>query len=340
MGRRRLSRQGTRGDEKGRSTLLAGALVLSHMQRPARDADSREDGELCEEGMVRMTREVIVGVDGSAPALAAVRWAAVEANERGLLLHLVHAIDPFDAAMASAPGSFRHRDVAQQLLDDAAAQAHEVCPNLNVVTDIVPGSPVQALVAEDGTGAMICIGSSGTKPPHPGHRASIATEVLVAARCPVTVIRSEPPIHGKVVAEITAECSAADVLHAAVTEAVLRNLPLRLVIGEVDAASSLNRDELFARLGQDVNRYRARFHDLHIVAVSPSWGLRDYLRRYVGTIALFVAAPPQFHDIGTVLHPSASTALEMIDCPVMICGSEPAQAGTTADVAGACGGTS
>jgi nucleotide-binding universal stress UspA family protein len=286
-----------------------------------------------------MTREVIVGVDGSAPALAAVRWAAVEANERGLLLHLVHAIDPFDAAMASAPESFRHRGVVQELLDDAAAQAHEVCPDLTVITDVVPRTPVQALVSEDATGAMICIGSSGTKPPHPGHRASIATEVLVAARCPVTIVRSDPPIRGKVVAEITAECIAADVLHAAVAEAVMRNLPLRLVIGEADAASSLNGDELFARLGRDVNRYRARFHDLDIVTVSPSWGLRDYLRCYVSSIALFVAAPRQLHDIGTVLHPSASTALGMIDCPVMICGSEPARA-ATADVAGACGGTS
>jgi hypothetical protein len=173
------------------------------------------------------------------------------------------------------------------------------------------------------------------KPPHPGHRASIATELLIAARCPVTIIRSEAPVHGKVVAEINGECSAAEVLHAAVAEAVLRNLPLRLVSGEADAASSLNRDELFARLGQDVNRYRARFHDLDIVAVSLSWGLRDYLLRYVGTIALFVAAPPQLHHIGTVLHPSASTALEIVDCPVMICGSEPDQVGTTADAADA-----
>lgn len=287
-----------------------------------------------------MTREVTVGVDGSAPALAAVRWAAVEANERGLLLHLVHAIDPFDAAMASDPESFRHRGVAQQLLDDAAAQAHEVCPDLTVVTDVVSCTAVQALVSDDATGAMICIGSSGTKPPRPGHRAGIATEVLIAARCPVVVIRSEPPNHGKVVAEINAECNAADLLHAAVAEAVVRNLPLRLVIGEADAASSLNRDELHARLERDVNRYRARFPDLDIVAVSPSWRLRDYLRRYVGTIALFVAAPPQLHDVGTVLHPSASTALEMIDCPVMICGSEPIQASTTADVAGAAGGAS
>lgn len=289
-----------------------------------------------------MTRAVIVGVDGSAPALRAVRWAAVEAGERGLPLRLVHAVDPFDATMASAAESGRHRETVQQFLDDATAQAHAARPDVTVVTDVVACSPAQAMVSEDAPAAMICIGSSGTKPPHPGHRASVATEVLLAARCPVTVIRSEPVIHGKIVAEITREPSAADVLHAAVDEAVVRQLPLWLITGEVrpDAASSITRDELFARLGRDVNRYRTRYPQLDVVAVSPAWGLDDFLRRYVGTIGLFVAAPRQLHDVGTVLHPSAATAFELIDCPVMICGSDTTSTGIPTGVTGACGAAS
>jgi nucleotide-binding universal stress UspA family protein len=35
---------------------------------------------------------VVVGVDGSDPALAAVRWAAVEAARRGAQLRLVAAV--------------------------------------------------------------------------------------------------------------------------------------------------------------------------------------------------------------------------------------------------------
>ncbi|MEU7004357.1 universal stress protein [Nonomuraea sp. NPDC046570] len=38
-----------------------------------------------------MTRAIIAGVDGSAPSLQAVRWAADEAVFRGAPLRLVHA---------------------------------------------------------------------------------------------------------------------------------------------------------------------------------------------------------------------------------------------------------
>ena len=53
--------------------------------------------------MVEDSLPVVVGVDGSAPAHDALRWAADEAGRRGRPLRIVHAVEPWSHAIRSTP---------------------------------------------------------------------------------------------------------------------------------------------------------------------------------------------------------------------------------------------
>jgi len=307
-------------DDGSQSTIVMTGTSLQHEN----GATERDAAAL--RSQVRLTDKettpaVVVGVDGSAESLVAVRWAAQEADIRGLPLRLVYAIDPADAAAALPSDPERAHRVAQKALDLASAQAKKACQGSAVQIVIVDGSPAQALVRDGGPAAMICVGASGPAPAHPGHHASVVTEIIVAADCPITVLRTEPVPHGWVVAEVNSEPGATDVLRIALEEATLRQLPLRILTGPHSAygTAPASQIELRERVERSVDRWRARYPSLDAITVAPSWGLGQYLERYAGNIALFVAPPRQIHDIGTILHPTAVEALAVLQCPVTLC---------------------
>ena len=254
-------------------------------------------------------RPVLVGVDGSAAALYAVEWAAAEAHARGAPLRIVHAIDPDEAAGAFPLASGRGSAGVRCFIGDAVARAAAVSPRLDIGTDVATSSPVAALIGEEPD--LVCVGTSGAAPAHPGHRASIVTELLLAAPCAVTIVRSAPR-SGWVVAEVLPEPGAAEVLHTALAEAALRAEPLRIVCGSGAAMRS--------RVLRQVHRWRDRDPGLDVVVASEAWTLDQFLDRYRNQVGLFVAPSRYLHEVGTVLHDAAAAALEKLDCPVMVCG--------------------
>lgn len=261
---------------------------------------------------------VVVGVDGSPASFAAVQWAAARANAQGTELRIVHALDSSEGATASCLDVGQRVAAAQKLVDQGLECALAVSPELEVRCGVVDGSPASALNLPEAQ--LICIGSSGAAPAHPGHRASIATELLLEATCDVVVVRSAPTLAGWVVAEISADPTAADLLRAAVREAALRRAPLRLVCAD---------EEIHARLVEDIPRWRSRHDDLDVVVASTAWRLDEFLSRYANQIALFVAPPRHLHEVGTVLDTSAATAFAILHCPVMITGTVARRAGTS-----------
>jgi nucleotide-binding universal stress UspA family protein len=261
---------------------------------------------------------VVVGVDGSPGALWAVRWAAVEAVGRGMPLRLVFAVDPECEAGVDRT-DLRDRRVAETVLAEAIHQARIAHASVDVAAEVVHESPRAALARGAGCAAMICLGSNGMGPAHPGHRTSTATELVLTADCPVAVVRGPVPRHGWAVAWIDADPSLFDVFHLAVTEALLRNLPLRLLTAwtvrsaaPVDVGAEVDR-----RLRRELDRWRQRYPHLDAVVVAAP-NLDDFLSRNAHRIALFVAPQRQTHDVGTVVHPSVETAIRLLECPVLI----------------------
>jgi nucleotide-binding universal stress UspA family protein len=263
---------------------------------------------------------VVVGVDGSPAALRAVRWSAIEAAGRHLPLHLVFGIDPMSRAGISPRALGHELEVrfAESALAEADKQAHAVDAELEVLASVLFTSPATAMTSV-GPAAMICLGSNGARSPHPGHRASTATEVLLTAQCAVTVVRGPAPDYGWAVAPVAPGPRLFDVLDLAVREAVLRGLPLRLLTswGLGTATSDLATRELDRRLRHHVDRWRARYLHLDVVIVSaPS--VEEFLCRNAPRIALFIAPGRLAQDVGTVIHPSAESAIRLLDCPVLM----------------------
>lgn len=264
---------------------------------------------------------VVVGVDGSPGALLATRWAAVEAACRNLPLRLVFAVDPAsDAGGRPQEVSARSRvRFAEDALMEAEHQARRAVSAIEVTFEVVHEPPAPALVHGVARSAMICLGSNGIRLAHPGHRTGTATEVLLTADCPVAVIRGSAPDFGWVVVTADPEPTLFDTLGLAVNEAVLRGLSLRVLLpwSLRDARPGCDLAELDRRLRHDLDRWRRQYPHLEIVVVGGQ-DLDDFLIRNARHISLFVAPARSVHDVGTVIHPGAESAIELLDCPVLI----------------------
>lgn len=99
---------------------------------------------------------VVVGV-GLVPDERVVRWAAGEARDRDLVLRLVHAL----VLPVGDHSGWALRRRARQALDDAAATAHDVAPDLEVETVTTEGGPAPVLRSQAVGAALVAVGGDG-----------------------------------------------------------------------------------------------------------------------------------------------------------------------------------
>ncbi|MCE7004677.1 universal stress protein [Kibdelosporangium philippinense] len=139
-------------------------------------------------------RPIIVGVDGSAAALAAVRWAAQEASARKLPLTLVHLQpDPISryhdekVAAAMRPAL---REQAEKWLHEALVAARAEVPDQNPSIELGDAEVVAALVEMSADAAMIVLGARGLGGFTGMLVGSTANSVVAGATCPVTLVRT------------------------------------------------------------------------------------------------------------------------------------------------------
>ena len=107
---------------------------------------------------------VVVGVDGSKCDELAIRWAATEASVRRLPLRVVHVLEPplmarpYDLELADRILAYC-AEHAKQVMDDAAARARSLAPNVEVApTQGVTGQVVPALLATNDA-RLVVLGS-------------------------------------------------------------------------------------------------------------------------------------------------------------------------------------
>ncbi len=180
-----------------------------------------------------MTEQIVVGVDGSASAVHAARWASLEAVRRSAVLRLVHirqmplllpAQDMY-AEELSAKG--------REWLAAARASAQEAAPDVRVVTELGSGQPARELVEETEHAALVVVGSRGLG----GFRSlllgSVANALAAHAHCPVVVLRAStvgapPPSDGPVVVGVDGG-GATEALEFAVAAATANGVPVVLV---------------------------------------------------------------------------------------------------------------
>jgi nucleotide-binding universal stress UspA family protein len=141
-------------------------------------------------------RSVVAGVDGSRRGLKAVRWAATEADRRGLPLRLVTAhswmIGGLNPGLALDPDVVL-RDVSLDNLRAAAAAAARVAPQLEVEQVEVTGSPAAVLQAESAGAELVVLGNRGLGGFTGLLIGSVSVELAAHATCPVVVVRGPEP---------------------------------------------------------------------------------------------------------------------------------------------------
>jgi nucleotide-binding universal stress UspA family protein len=141
-------------------------------------------------------RRIVVGVDSSDNASRAAAWAAREAADRGLALHVVHAID-----LPGAMGrqfEFPHYGAAQskaggQLLDRIVGTTRESFPDLAVTTEISETAAAETLVDLSSRAELVVAGTRG----HGGFAGlllgSVSHALAAHAHCPAVIVRGDGP---------------------------------------------------------------------------------------------------------------------------------------------------
>ena len=152
-----------------------------------------------------MPGTVVVGVDGSAPSIAALHVAAEEAELRNAQLVAVHAWTFVTSAAVADPGLIpipevdyvgtleAERDAAQAELDAALEKAFPGGPPGGGVAGLVEGPAGEAVVSEGENADLIVIGSAGKSGLKSVFLGSVSRHVVQHSRAPVTVVKATEP---------------------------------------------------------------------------------------------------------------------------------------------------
>jgi nucleotide-binding universal stress UspA family protein len=146
---------------------------------------------------------VVVGVDGSAGSMRAVRWAAADAARRHRPLHLLHAHErpdliypPADLALPVADETDVQANTAR-ILSDAVVAARDVNAELRITTGSSSQLSVPALLAAARVAALVVVGTRGIG----GFAAllvgSTGVELAGHATCPVVIVRETDSAEGR-----------------------------------------------------------------------------------------------------------------------------------------------
>lgn len=140
-----------------------------------------------------MLPTIVAGLDGSPESMAAAIWAADEALNRGLTLHLVHvcAIDGVASGQSTDAGAERRR--GEWLLDDAASRFSRTHPSLPVETEQLGGDAVAALCVAAEEAELLALGSRGLGRLAGFVAGSVSLGVLAHIRRPVVLVRARHP---------------------------------------------------------------------------------------------------------------------------------------------------
>jgi nucleotide-binding universal stress UspA family protein len=138
-------------------------------------------------------RTIVVGVDGSAAAEAALRWATEEARLRGARLHVVHAW-AVPASVGAAPYvnglGDELRETAELLVD--AVVRDLVDDGLQADGEAVAGRAAEALLEAAADASLLVVGSRGRGGFAGLLLGSVSQQCVHHAACPVVVVHASP----------------------------------------------------------------------------------------------------------------------------------------------------
>jgi nucleotide-binding universal stress UspA family protein len=156
----------------------------SHSHR----SDRALETSVMEKSRIQMSKEIVVGINGSAGSDAALTWALQRAARDKMP---VHAVD--DRWMSP---EFQYHEIVREagldLLRKAQASASEQAPDVKVDTQLRHGSGGSVLREVSKQAAMIVVGGHDKRWMDGGPMTDRALQVVSASECPVAVIPQNP----------------------------------------------------------------------------------------------------------------------------------------------------
>ena len=146
--------------------------------------------------MSSLYRNILVAVDGSPDADAALEHATALARDQRARLTLVTAVPQLPATALLASGAAPPRSEVVKHYCDMLRKAAETLPeDVSVTTLLVEGPPAKALIERARSGAfdLIVMGSHGHGRLHQSLLGCVSQKVLHASPVPVLLIRAPEP---------------------------------------------------------------------------------------------------------------------------------------------------
>ncbi|MCK0089535.1 universal stress protein [Rhodococcus sp. F64268] len=284
---------------------------------------------------------VTVGVDGSPASTRAVRWAAATAAQRGLSLHLVHAVDFATTGWAATPFVQTSRvfewaeEDAKAVLGEAERIARQSAPGLEITAAVALTGTAKWLVRLSRETRMLVLGESGGGRLGEMFLGSTPVAVIGHATCPVVVVRGEDapsePDYRPVVVGIDGSPLSENALAAAFEEASFRDVDLVAVhiwsdlkVGaletmplefEPEALEDVER----VLLGERLAGYGERYPDVTVIRKIYVDGPRTHLQAWSEHAQLVVVGSRGRGGFkGLVLGSTSNSLLRAAHCPVMV----------------------
>jgi nucleotide-binding universal stress UspA family protein len=136
---------------------------------------------------------IVVGVDGSSPALTALLWAAEEASIKKLDLHVVVVWHmPLMLGMPlPLPTGFDPLEPARDVLEEARVAVADSFPDVVVEAHVEEGPAARCLVrtAQAVGASLLVVGARGHGEVAGLLMGSVSENVATHAKCPVVVVR-------------------------------------------------------------------------------------------------------------------------------------------------------
>ncbi|MET7768202.1 universal stress protein [Nocardia sp. NPDC005366] len=223
-----------------------------------------------------MRRPIVVGVDGSAASLAAIRWAAAMAARRAAPLHLVHAIGvPVHAVPLIGSLLFdisAYRTIGESALGEGRSIVGQLggsAGDVEVHTFLDLPSPVAALAARSAAAQLLVIGARGLDPLERVLFGSVGVGLMKRADCPVAVIPAvvetvPPSSHVPVLVGVDGSRCSAHAVGIAFDEAASRKVGLVAVTtwSGRNGAPSTARERAEALLGESLAGFTDKYPDV------------------------------------------------------------------------------
>jgi nucleotide-binding universal stress UspA family protein len=314
--------------------LTMGPIMDRRLQRSNRVGRSGRGGHLerppwsTVDGGTEPMSAYLVGVDGSAPSDAALRWAVNRAVARGMPLELVHVIED-DWGLVGSDFAREAMLTGEAVVQGALEAARAMTGTARLEVRVLGGSPVWELARACRDDDLLVIGTHKTGFLHGRVLGSRSVTISALASCSVVVVPMGQTAlrHGVVVGVVRSEGSWHAVASGA-REAARLDQPLVLVhsspVGSGSPAGpreALERERLVLRLAVEAAEAAAPGVAVHtrVSSRQPAEALLDASR----DAALLVLEPSR-HDgrDATVLGSTTHDVLMNINSPVLIARNE------------------